>query len=265
MNDARLPTFLYVFLLVLGLLQWAHVYPQLPDVMASHFSGHGTPNAWQPKPAFFRVDGIVIPVTAVPTFVVPRRLPSMPPDKINLPNKSYWLAPERREATFCFVRTQMAWFGCALLFVLLYATSASHQRESSEHRPLRLAGNVVRARRIPALLHRVESFFGPNMTTFVLPSELYPVTMRTTGHGISAGHRQARRLHRGLPVPGAAASLGLRGTLLLTAGVAVSGFALTFVLPEPAGRSLEDIAIGTPAMADTGARPLLIADQPSAP
>ena len=46
--------------------------------------------------------------------------------------------------------------------------------------------------------------FGPNMTTFVLPSELYPVTMRTTGHGISAGHRQARRVHRGLPVPGAA-------------------------------------------------------------
>ena len=29
--------------------------------------------------------------------------------------------------------------------------------------------------------------FGPNMTTFVMPSELYPVTMRATGHGISAG------------------------------------------------------------------------------
>jgi hypothetical protein len=29
--------------------------------------------------------------------------------------------------------------------------------------------------------------FGPNMTTFVLPSELYPVSMRTTGDGISAG------------------------------------------------------------------------------
>jgi MFS family permease len=29
--------------------------------------------------------------------------------------------------------------------------------------------------------------FGPNMTTFVMPSELYPVDMRTTGHGISAG------------------------------------------------------------------------------
>ena len=29
--------------------------------------------------------------------------------------------------------------------------------------------------------------FGPNMTTFVMPSEIYPVDMRATGHGISAG------------------------------------------------------------------------------
>ncbi len=29
--------------------------------------------------------------------------------------------------------------------------------------------------------------FGPNMTTFVLPSEVFPVSMRTTGHGIAAG------------------------------------------------------------------------------
>ena len=29
--------------------------------------------------------------------------------------------------------------------------------------------------------------FGPNTTTFVLPSEVFPVSMRTTGHGIAAG------------------------------------------------------------------------------
>jgi MFS family permease len=107
--------------------------------------------------------------------------------------------------------------------------------------------------------------FGPNMTTFVLPSELYPVNMRTTGHGISAGIGKLGAFIGVFLFPVLQTSLGLRGTLLLTAGVAVSGFALTFVLPEPAGRSLEDIAIGTPARADTGARPLLIADQPSAP
>jgi hypothetical protein len=37
-------------------------------------------------------------------------------------------------------------------------------------------------------------------------------------------------------------SLGLRGTLILTAGVSVAGALLTLVLPEPAGRSLEEIS-----------------------
>ncbi len=37
-------------------------------------------------------------------------------------------------------------------------------------------------------------------------------------------------------------SLGLRGTLLLTAGIALLGALLTLVLPEPAGRSLEEIS-----------------------
>jgi PHS family inorganic phosphate transporter-like MFS transporter len=37
-------------------------------------------------------------------------------------------------------------------------------------------------------------------------------------------------------------NLGLRGTLLLTAGVSALGALLTLVLPEPSGRSLEDIS-----------------------
>ena len=89
----------------------------------NHFTGRGIPNGWQSKPAFFLLMAIVIVVTALPTFLVPRRLPSMSPEKINLPNKSYWLAPEHRASTWSFLRAQMAWFGCALLFVLLYASS----------------------------------------------------------------------------------------------------------------------------------------------
>ena len=84
--------------------------------------------------------------------------------------------------------------------------------------------------------------FGPNMTTFVLPSELYPVSMRTTGHGISAGIGKLGAFIGVFLFPVLETSLGLRGTLLLTAGVSVAGLVLTLVLPEPAGRSLEDIA-----------------------
>jgi MFS family permease len=94
--------------------------------------------------------------------------------------------------------------------------------------------------------------FGPNMTTFVMPSELYPVTMRATGHGISAGIGKLGAFIGVFLFPVLQTSLGLRGTLLLTAGVAVAGFALTLVLPEPAGVSLEEMhsasRTGTPAL-----------------
>jgi MFS transporter, PHS family, inorganic phosphate transporter len=83
--------------------------------------------------------------------------------------------------------------------------------------------------------------FGPNMTTFVLPSELYPVSMRTTGHGISAGVGKLGAFIGVFLFPVLQSSLGLRGTLLLTAAISVLGLALTLVLPEPAGRSLDEI------------------------
>jgi MFS family permease len=87
--------------------------------------------------------------------------------------------------------------------------------------------------------------FGPNMTTFVLPSELYPAHMRATGHGISAGVGKLGAFIGVFLFPVLQSSFGLRGTLLLTAGVSVAGLVLTLVLPEPARRSLDDIAAGT--------------------
>jgi MFS transporter, PHS family, inorganic phosphate transporter len=102
--------------------------------------------------------------------------------------------------------------------------------------------------------------FGPNMTTFVMPSELYPVDMRATGHGISAGVGKLGAFIGVFLFPVLSSSLGLRGTLLLTAGVAVLGFALTLVLPEPAGRSLEEIA-ATRTPSPGGARTLPLADE----
>lgn len=59
------------------------------------------------------------------------------------------------------------------------------------------------------------------MTTFVLPSEISPVAMRTTGHGISAGIGPGAFIGVFL-FPLLQTSLGLRGTLLLTAAPPVS-------------------------------------------
>jgi PHS family inorganic phosphate transporter-like MFS transporter len=64
---------------------------------------------------------------------------------------------------------------------------------------------------------------------------------RATGHGISAGIGKLGAFIGVFLFPLLENSLSLPGTLLLTGGVAVLGFALTLVLPEPAGRSLEEM------------------------
>jgi MFS family permease len=84
--------------------------------------------------------------------------------------------------------------------------------------------------------------FGPNVTTFVLPGELFPTRVRATGHGISAGVGKLGAFIGVFLFPVLQHSLGLRGTLLLTAGVSALGALLTLVLPEPAGRSLEEVS-----------------------
>jgi hypothetical protein len=82
--------------------------------------------------------------------------------------------------------------------------------------------------------------------------------MRATGHGISAGVGKLGAFIGVFLFPVLQTSLGLRGTLLLTAGVSVLGFALTLVLPEPAGRSLEDMI---PTAPDVAVQPLRVAGQ----
>src|SRR5580692_8489612 len=130
------------------------------------------------------------------------------------------------------------------------------------HRRLQLLGFAMRAAcfaviaLVPGMTTMVVPFllvygvsyffteFGPNMTTFVMPSELYPVSMRATGHGISAGIGKLGAFIGVFLFPLLNDWFGLRGTLLLTAGIAALGFALTLVLPEPAGLSLEAMPLG---------------------
>jgi MFS transporter, PHS family, inorganic phosphate transporter len=104
--------------------------------------------------------------------------------------------------------------------------------------------------------------FGPNMTTFVMPSEVFPVTMRATGHGISAGVGKLGAFIGVFLFPVLASSLGLRGTLLLTAGVSVCGLLLTLVLPEPARRSLEEMSSGEADLRTVAAAPAADPDAP---
>jgi MFS transporter, PHS family, inorganic phosphate transporter len=86
--------------------------------------------------------------------------------------------------------------------------------------------------------------FGPNTTTFVYPAEIFPVEVRTTGHGISAGAGKLGAFLGAFLFPDfLASSLGIRGAEVIAGCVAAVGLALTFaLLPEPKGKSLEELS-----------------------
>src|ERR1700691_2571011 len=66
--------------------------------------------------------------------------------------------------------------------------------------------------------------FGPNMTTFISPAELFPTEVRTTGHGISAGAGKLGAFIGAFLFPDILAShLGIRGAMTICAVVAGGG------------------------------------------
>lgn len=121
MQNSGLPTLIYALMASTGLLYFSSLYPRLPERMASHFNANGVATAWMPKSGFFVIFLVVIVAASVPVFLVPKSMAKLPNDKINLPNKEYWLAPERRAETIEYLGNQMGWFGCALLALLFCA------------------------------------------------------------------------------------------------------------------------------------------------
>ena len=85
--------------------------------------------------------------------------------------------------------------------------------------------------------------FGPNITTFLYPAEIFPVTVRTTAHGIAAGIGKLGAFIGAFifPLMLASSAFKLPGAMGVAAGICVLGFLLTFLLPEPKQKSLETI------------------------
>ncbi|MDA8392867.1 MAG: MFS transporter [Actinomycetota bacterium] len=84
--------------------------------------------------------------------------------------------------------------------------------------------------------------FGPNTTTFVISSEVYPTSARATGHGISAGIAKVGAFIGVYLFPVIKHHLGVSGALRLSFGMAMVGILLTLAIPETTRRSLSELA-----------------------
>jgi MFS family permease len=84
--------------------------------------------------------------------------------------------------------------------------------------------------------------FGPNSTTFVYPSELFPVLGRTTGHGVASSAGKLGGFIGVFLFPIFMARGGLALAEAVAAGVSVVGIVVTLtMLPETKGKSLEEL------------------------
>jgi uncharacterized membrane protein len=91
----------------------------LPPVVASHFDASGVANGAMPR-SFYTRFMLALMIGLPVLFAVISRAIAMPGARINLPNRDYWLAPERRDQTISYLRTHLARVSMVLVVFLCY-------------------------------------------------------------------------------------------------------------------------------------------------
>jgi len=104
----------FVLLLLFAILFVAGTASELPPIVASHFDAAGQPNAFMSRSGYVRFVlcvsvGLPVAVVAVLWAVYSRAT------DLKMPNREYWLAPERLDRTRAFLVAHGVWFGSLLV------------------------------------------------------------------------------------------------------------------------------------------------------
>jgi MFS family permease len=117
--------------------------------------------------------------------------------------------------------------------------------------------------RLPVLflvIYAVSYFFiefGPNTTTFLVPSEVFPTRLRGTAHGASAAAGKIGAFLGAFVLPFVLQAEGLGPTMGLLAAVSALGALLTLLaVPEMKQKSLDELEAPANASVSTGSGPV---------
>ncbi|GMF58497.1 unnamed protein product [Phytophthora fragariaefolia] len=85
--------------------------------------------------------------------------------------------------------------------------------------------------------------FGPNSTTFIIPAEVFPTAVRSTGHGISAASGKVGAIIAAQCFAVIAkGSFGFKGVLYIFAACCFFGLLFSFWVPETKNMTLEELS-----------------------
>jgi len=114
---------------------------RLPERVATHFDGAGNPNGWMGRDAALWF-GLGMCVFLQCVFLgVGRLIRAVPDSMINLPDKDYWLAPERREATLARIEGMLRGMGLMVGCFVLAVQEASFRANRAPGQ--RLGGDAI--------------------------------------------------------------------------------------------------------------------------
>jgi hypothetical protein len=117
-NNISMIVFIFVELFVVTYI--LSTTGALPENIASHFNGAGLPNGFMSQKGYLIF--MLVFAVGIPSFVIGsmsivlRKAQS----KINIPNRDFWLAPERRQKTILFINNHISWLGSFIALFIAY-------------------------------------------------------------------------------------------------------------------------------------------------
>ena len=108
-----------VLIAVFTVVQIALQVPYLPSPIAVRFDAAGTAVAWSSAQRFATINVMIVALIVTAFLIIPGMLTRRRRLKWRLPNREYWLAPERLPKTIEYVQRQFLWYGIVTLLFLM--------------------------------------------------------------------------------------------------------------------------------------------------
>jgi serine/threonine-protein kinase len=135
-----IPPAAFLFLSAIGLaIDVSVTAPQMPPQVATHFGFNGEPDGWMTPSSygvFILCFGLGLPAFTTALGFLSRFLPAW---TINIPNKDYWLAPERRPLMNSYLLQHLLWLAALELCFVggLHHLTIQANRSVPVHMPQR--------------------------------------------------------------------------------------------------------------------------------
>jgi uncharacterized membrane protein len=139
----------FVVLLLIAIIFVTGTAAELPLTVASHFDAAGQPNAFMSRSGYIRFMlclcvGLPVLIVAILAVVYSRA------SELKLPNREYWMAPQRIDGTRSFLVAHGVWLGS--LLVVLSCLVHWLELGANRHQPPHLSSQTFAACMIAFLI-----------------------------------------------------------------------------------------------------------------